>query len=1525
MPLQVNNIVKKISVNSVNQKVLNKLKFIPLSKSAEFLSGASHFSMILGVVPFMDFSLRINDENEETCLSEKELVEKKYIEECEKVSSKLIQEGCKESAIEKYIEICSYIDKQGLPVLNSELMLGLDSLKKKFPKESYSDFENIMAKIYGRDENDNIIINQDVVDAIDRLREKDSYFPNIDENISASYENGKFSKDAISFVIDIHPYVFELTDYYVTKCYDNDGFNKGIADVYRHCLKKGLEENEIENILLAMVENKNGKKIVKPLSFLDVIFNELNKEAYNRKIHSISSIKEIVDCGCCVEDYLNNYHRARDAYGDKFLFGDKLFAIIGMSMLKKATGNKDCIKSFDPTMVDIYKKYEKELISEFDSIFVVDKKEVAIAKLINACKVLDPYKGEVFDENILKKALLLMEKGVSLYELKPERSKKSPLAEVIDACKISDGESIKFDNKIFEFVLERVSDEKYTLDYLLKTLKFSKEYDSNLEKEYFNYDAFDLFFDFIRQNSYRYVDYSKILKKNQKSDLNVLKFSVGNPEIAIGMFLDLKKDSVGKINEVFNFDALNSFREIEQIEYNYNFISKLEWDKKLLAAAFDKDEAGNHLFNSSKFEKIKSYLERGFDAAEVEKFKNLTLEQINVFEMLVEEGIDFISAENIVSVCVAKSGKIDEMNIKHSLELYDLGMREVDISNSIKFSYDVVRKPIGIVPEKKVFNEQAFLRIKELYAQNLPIDLINSCKENKIFKDRLFVLLMNLKKNNYPKTSFKDLMDVCQNTINENKNGVKQTYFEEKIYEKIFELEKLGIGKADIAKILDSCKFTDKFSGNAYNKIPELFYRGYDSSGIRKVLSSSNYAGVKNFSIERYNEILSLTQYCKILKNISTIDDVEIIKKLLSVEKEISHINEVFGKDVLVYATSLKIDNYIKFVRNCAKIFTSNSSALISELVNKIKMLPSPDLKVKRLQMIGALSDKTKENVLLSLVRSINSPEMTLEQKGLISRIFSNNISYPEQIGEFLQKFKVPAKNQEFIKDFLMKLSINEQVQYPESIEKQLAQMDIFAQQMLTNPRIPLEKKIKYINEYSIKKADMQLNPEKYTTPRIYTKVMNELQKVVEAYVNIPNLDNEFNNSILDIMYKTFNIESTEYLLNSIKYDSKYFDRLLVSFDGFRENFKALVELVKLNEGKKLSEMRVVMPKENSLEYKIYERYGLIDQIKANLDTKRQFEENGLSFEKWNKNDLGIRGNNFDVDNDSDSLFLELQKSIVEEIQGQNLLNVSSKEITKFLNYLKSSGYDLENDKLMCNGEDLTKISLGKFIENVIEYFNQSEYFKSAIGNGGLVLSDVEINAATALIDHFKGFNVKYEEAKVAKSVSKLHLRLADFDDIGRNIFFGNHVSCCNSVESSHAGFSAPQHLLNSYVKGIEIVDEYGNSYGNSLCYFALIDGKLSFVMDSFEAIGKLASNPIVTENIIAFAKQVCADMDVPEANIFFGPNYNKLNMLDMKKTKVSDFKILGMVSKKTYCDVLEGSVSEEICRAHDNVYLYAL
>ena len=79
----------------------------------------------------------------------------------------------------------------------------------------------------------------------------------------------------------------------MTKCYDNDGFNKGIADVYRHCLKKGLEENEIENILLAMVENKNGKKIVKPLSFLDVIFNELNKEAYNRKIHSISSIKEI--------------------------------------------------------------------------------------------------------------------------------------------------------------------------------------------------------------------------------------------------------------------------------------------------------------------------------------------------------------------------------------------------------------------------------------------------------------------------------------------------------------------------------------------------------------------------------------------------------------------------------------------------------------------------------------------------------------------------------------------------------------------------------------------------------------------------------------------------------------------------------------------------------------------------------------------------------------------------------------------------------------------------------------------------------------------------------------------------------------------------------------------------------------------------------------------------------------------------------------------------------------------------------
>ena len=475
---------------------------------------------------------------------------------------------------------------------------------------------------------------------------------------------------------------------------------------------------------------------------------------------------------------------------------------------------------------------------------------------------------------------------------------------------------------------------------------------------------------------------------------------------------------------------------------------------------------------------------------------------------------------------------------------------------------------------------------------------------------------------------------------------------------------------------------------------------------------------------------------------------------------------------------------------------------------------------------------------------------------------------------------------------------------------------------MLTNSKIPLEKKIKYIDEFKAKIADMQADPEKYTAPRLFPKVMKELQTVVEAYINIPNSDIKMNNAIYETTYSHLGIESTVALLENIVYDSKYFDRLLVTGSRFRNNFKNLIELVKLNEGKLLEEMRITLPEEGTPEYEKYERFGLIKQIKANLDTKRQFEEVGLNFDRWNSYDKDLISDSFDVEIDTEQEYDNLRSNIINELYGELISKIKEDEVDKLFKKLSDSGFVFINKEILYSGQNLTNASIEKLINGILKYIEQNPYWQNLDENSEMTLEEKE--SINGFLDHVKGFKKKFEDIQNGKNVSNLRLRLANMNDIGRNIFFGNHVSCCNKVESDYAGYSAPLHLINSYIRGMEIVDEFGNSYGNSQCYFATIDGKVTFVIDSFEANGKLASNPIVTENIVNYAKQVCKAMGCEDAPIVFGPRYNNLSLDDYESTIVCKFKVLGTVSAPTYCDTLGGlDIQDQINSTQNNIVVH--
>ena len=521
-----------------------------------------------------------------------------------------------------------------------------------------------------------------------------------------------------------------------------------------------------------------------------------------------------------------------------------------------------------------------------------------------------------------------------------------------------------------------------------------------------------------------------------------------------------------------------------------------------------------------------------------------------------------------------------------------------------------------------------------------------------------------------------------------------------------------------------------------------------------------------------------------------------------------------------------------------------------------------------------------------------------------------------------------------------MKERLDKSIERPKSIEEQKAQMEKNAQQMLINPKIPLDKKIIYIDEYKAKIKDMEVNPEKYMRPYIYPKPMEKLKKVVEAYINIPNDDIRFNNTIKETMYSNMGIETTPELLNAINYDSKYFDKMFAAQQGFKDNFKTLIELKKMNMGKSLREARLTLPEEGTEKYEQYQRLGLIEQIKANLDSKRQIEEHGLNYDKCDSFDDNLLGETFTSEADPETEFKNLKYNVINIFQDDLWNSIKAEETQKLTEHLEKQGFKIFNNNLYKSGKAATNSDIENFINTTVNYISNNEYWSKARIENAIQrihfdeqndndnnehITSGEIAGVTSFTDHINGFQKRVDEIKNARTINNIHFRLTNDDDIGRNIFFGNHVGCCNSVESTHAGYSAPMHLLNNYNRGIEIVDEWGNSYGNSLCYFADIDDKLTFVIDSFEANGKLGSNPLVAEKLFEFAKQVCVEMGRPDAQIMVGPNYNQMDKSLLTETGGHKIKVLGTVSERTYCDSVGGRVKDEINRVVENRSMFEL
>lgn len=422
-----------------------------------------------------------------------------------------------------------------------------------------------------------------------------------------------------------------------------------------------------------------------------------------------------------------------------------------------------------------------------------------------------------------------------------------------------------------------------------------------------------------------------------------------------------------------------------------------------------------------------------------------------------------------------------------------------------------------------------------------------------------------------------------------------------------------------------------------------------------------------------------------------------------------------------------------------------------------------------------------------------------------------------------------------------------------------------------------------------------QLNPKGY-------KILNgvkeaDIAKLLEIEVVKKQNIKDWNEAIDKKVYETIGVNYTKELSQRLNLtENKYLPEILSSRHEFKNGFGDIVDALIENPDKSIRE--------------------IFDEMPQNIETKRQYETYGIDYDKW-------------VDTDKNS-FKEVKieasaeksrQAAIENVEA-DLNDVAFKtlpksETDKIFEALEEIGvtYKVNNEprydadgfimgynnvsRLYFDDKPITFNKLEKAISLIKKVINENEFWtktngdekldeaRKTIYNHIMKLRDAEITTAS---------NIKNDE------VSTLEVHKTDMNNVSHSLFLGNHGACCTAVGTGCNQFAAPRYVMDKCISAIEVMD--GKDFvGNTMCYFAEVDGQLAFVLDNIELNNKYQFNDKIRDTFMDYAKQVCEEVGKPDIPIYAGPYRHKFNMTPYQTDKHS-IKIIGSTDgENTYID----------------------
>lgn len=208
--------------------------------------------------------------------------------------------------------------------------------------------------------------------------------------------------------------------------------------------------------------------------------------------------------------------------------------------------------------------------------------------------------------------------------------------------------------------------------------------------------------------------------------------------------------------------------------------------------------------------------------------------------------------------------------------------------------------------------------------------------------------------------------------------------------------------------------------------------------------------------------------------------------------------------------------------------------------------------------------------------------------------------------------------------------------------------------------------------------------------------------------------------------------------------------------------------------------------------------------------------------------------------------------------------------------------------RLYYNNQPLQFETLEKALIAIKEEMNKNEFWSKDLPD------KTQENARDTIYTHIVKMRIpEADNTKKMKNSESVNLEVhkTDMNNISHALFLGNHAACCTAVDNSN-GWSAPQYIMNKLVSSIEVMDG-AEFVGNTMCYFAKVDGKLALVLDNIEMNTKYQYNDKIKNAIIEYAKKLCKETGKPNLPIYAGPNRHKIDMNEFPMQQ-SDVQIIG-------------------------------